>query len=122
MLEESWNKRILILFFSQLLFLLILASFFYLFEKNEKIAFSFFLGGMVSCGPSLFANFIMGKVNSEVVQNIIKKAYLSSLYKTIITILLFIYIYKKIAIVFVFFLLGFFVVYLVQYVMSYFLN
>lgn len=126
MLKESWNKRILILFFSQLFILLILTVFFYLFENNEKISLSFFLGGVVYCGPSLFANFMMGREKRNSAQKIIKKAYLSSLYKTIISIILFIYIYKKIAIVLCFFMLGFLVVYFVQYfvqyVVVYFLN
>lgn len=122
MLKESWNKRIFTLFFSQLFILLLLASFFYLFAKNENVAFSLFLGGVVYAGPSFFAYFLMGITTNELPQNIIQKAYLSVLYKIIITIILFVFIYEYIPIIIVFFIVGFLVGYIVQYTLLCFLN
>ncbi|MCK5819638.1 MAG: ATP synthase subunit I [Psychromonas sp.] len=122
MLKERWNKRIFTLFFSQLFILLILASFFYLFAKNENVAFSLFLGGIVYSGPSLLAYFLMGRTTNELPQKIIQKAYFSVFYKIIITIILFIFIYKYIPIAIAFFIVGFLVGYIVQYTLLCFLN
>lgn len=122
MLDNNRIKSILIIFFSQLIISFILASLFYLFSENKDIALSIFLGGLIYCGPALFAIFFMERVNNESAQQIVAKAYIGMLYKIIITIALVIYVYQHIPISIVYFIIGYLVNYLAQYIMSYVLH
>ncbi len=122
MLDKNRKKNILIIFFSQLVLSLLLAGSFYLLLGNKNIAFSILLGGLVYCGPSLFANFFMERASTESAQQIVAKAYLATLYKTIITIVLLVYVYQHISMSVVYFVTGYLVSYLAQYIMSFVLH
>lgn len=122
MSDNNRKRSILIIFFSQLSISLILAGSFYLFSESKDVALSIFLGGLVYCAPSLFANFFMERVSNESAQQIVAKAYLGTLYKTIITIVLLVYVYQHISMSVAYFVLGYIVSYFVQYIMSYVLH
>ena len=120
--EINGKKSYLIIFLTQLLITLVLSTAFYFTIENKDIALSVFLGGLVYCGPSLFANFFMERASNKSAQQIVAKAYLGTLYKTIITICLFVYVYQHAHIDIAYFVVGYLVSYLVQYAMSYVLH
>ena len=116
------KKNILTIFFSQLIISFLLAGLFYLFSENKDVALSIFLGGLIYCGPSLFANFFMERANNESAQQVVAKAYIGIFYKTIITIALLVYVYQHIPMYVAYFILGYIVSYFVQYIMLYVLH
>ncbi|TEW53217.1 ATP synthase subunit I [Psychromonas sp. RZ22] len=114
-------KNLFIIFIVQSIFVGIFALFFYL-TKGETAGMSAVLGGLVYCVPALFASLFMSRASNASATLILAKAYLGTFYKIIISIALFIYVFKNIPITIGVFLTAYAIAFITQYVMSYVLH
>jgi len=121
MFDDNWLKSSFFIFLGQLLIVgLFSLSFYYL--KSELFGFSALLGGLVCCGPLLLANAFMGKASKTSAHLVLAKVYIGMAYKIIISICLFIYIFKYMDIEIVPFAITYVATYVAQYAMSYILH
>lgn len=114
-------KKISFLFFSQIIFTALFSLFFYL-NKGDIAGLSAVLGGLVYCVPAALASIFMSRADNASAVLILAKAYLGMFYKIIISIILFIYIFKNIPIIIGIFLTAYAFGFIMQYIMSYVLN
>ena len=114
-------KKISFLFFSQVVFTVLFSLSFY-FIKGDIAGLSAVLGGLVYCVPAALASIFMSRADKVSAVLILAKAYLGMFYKTVMTIVLFIYIFKNVPINIGVFLSAYTVGYVTQYIMSYVLN
>lgn len=121
-MSNEYNiKKIFVVFFIQIVFIGLLSLFFY-FMKGNTAGLSVGLGGLVYCVPAVFAGLFMSRANNTSATLILAKAYLGVFYKVIISIALFIYIFKNISISIGMFLTAYTSAFIIQYIMSYVLH
>ena len=118
MSDEHGTKKIILIFFSQIVFVGFFSLFFYI-TKDNTAGLSVVLGGLVYCVPAVLASLFMSRADNASAMLIIAKAYLGMLYKTIISIALFIYIFTHVPISIALFLTTYAATFITQYIMSY---
>ncbi|AGH79981.1 F0F1 ATP synthase subunit I [Psychromonas sp. CNPT3] len=118
MSDEHCVKKMLLIFFSQLVFIGFFSLFFYL-TKDNTAGLSVVLGGLVYCVPAVLTSLFISRADNASAMLIIAKAYLGMFYKTMISIALFIYIFKHIPISIALFLTAYAATFITQYIMSY---
>ena len=118
MADVRWLKSSLIIFFSQLV-VIGLFSFFFYFTQDKIIVNSVILGGLIYCVPALFACVFMSRASDKSAMLVLFKAYLGSIYKIGITIILFIYVFKNIPINVSVFFSAYAIIFVTQCVMSF---
>jgi F0F1-type ATP synthase assembly protein I len=121
MSDMQWLKSLSLIFFGQLVIIGLCSLFFY-YTKDELSVVSFSLGGLVYCIPALFAGLFMSRASNRSAALVVFKAYLGTLYKLIITVCLFVYVFKNIPINISVFLIAYAVAYVTQCIMSYVLH
>jgi F0F1-type ATP synthase assembly protein I len=121
MFDDNWLKSSLIIFLSQLVATGLFALSFY-YVKSELFGFSALLGGLVCCGPLLLANAFMGRASNTSAHLVLAKVYIAVIYKMVISICLFVYIFKYMNIEGVAFAVTYVATYVTQYAMSYILH
>ena len=121
MADMQWLKSLSLIFCSQLVIIGLFSLFFY-YTKDELSVVSFSLGGLVHCVPALFAGLFMSRASNTSAAIVVFKAYLGTLYKVIITVCLFVYVFKSIPINISVFLIAYAAAYVTQCVMSYVLH
>jgi F0F1-type ATP synthase assembly protein I len=121
MSDMQWLKSLSLIFFSQLVVIGLFSLFLY-YIKDELTVLSFSLGGLVYCVPALFAGLFMSRASNTSAALVVFKAYLGTLYKVIITVCLFVYVFKNIPIDISVFLIAYATAYVTQCVMSYVLH
>lgn len=121
MADVRWLKNSFIIFFSQLAIVGLISSIFYLTIDNIT-GTSVILGGLIYCVPVLLAGIFMSRASNTSAMLVFVKASLGTLYKVIITICLFIYVFKNIPINISVFLIAYATAFVTQCVMSYVLH
>jgi F0F1-type ATP synthase assembly protein I len=121
MSDIQWLKSLSLIFFSQLVVIGLCSLFFY-YTKDKLTVVSFSLGGLVYCVPALFAGLFVSRASNRSAALVVFKAYLGTLYKIIITVCLFVYVFKNIPIDISVFLIAYAVAYVTQCIMSYVLH
>jgi len=118
MVDKQWLKSLFIIFFAQIVFIGLLALFFY-YTKGEMAGHSAVLGGLVYCIPALLSGLFMSRASNTSAALVLAKAYLGIIYKVIITICLFVYVFEYIPIIIWVFLTAYFMAFVIQYITSY---
>ncbi|MCW8995289.1 MAG: ATP synthase subunit I, partial [Psychromonas sp.] len=118
MADQRWLKSVFIIFFGQLVMIGLFSLFFY-YTKDKITGISVISGGLVYCVPTLFAGVFMSRASNKSAALVLSKAYLGTLYKMIITIALFVYVFKNIPINIVVFFVAYAMTFVTQCVMSY---
>lgn len=118
MVDKHWLKSLFIIFLVQIVFVSLLALFFY-YIRGEMAGYSAVLGGLVYCVPALISGLFMSRASDTSAALVVAKAYLGTIYKMIITICLFIYVFEYIPIVIWIFLKAYILAFVAQYITSY---
>lgn len=121
MSDKHWLKSILLTFLGQMMVVGLFSLFFYQ-TKSEVAGLSAILGGLVYSVPTLLAGLFMNRVNNSSAMLVLAKAYLGTLYKLIVSICLFIYVFKNIPISIGVFLTAYMLSFVTQYALSYVLH
>ena len=121
MLDKHWVKSIFVIFFAQITFVGLFALFFY-HQKDETAGLSVVLGGLIYCVPALLTNLFMNRASNTSAALVLVKVYLGTIYKVIVSICLFIYVFKNIPINIGFFLTTYALAFVTQYIKSYVLH
>ena len=119
--DVKWLKSIFIIFFGQLIIIGVVSLFFY-YTKDEMTGLSVVSGGLVYCVPAFLAGLFMSRTSDQSAMLVVSKAYVGSLYKVGITIMLFIYVFKNMPINISLFLAAYVFTFVTQSVMSYILH
>jgi F0F1-type ATP synthase assembly protein I len=119
--DMRWLKSLFIIFFAQLIIAGLFALLFY-YAKDKMTGLSVILGGLVYCVPALLAGLFMSRASNKSAVLVLVKAYLGTLYKMIVSICLFIYIFKNIPINSGAFFSAYAITFVTQYIMSYVLH
>jgi F0F1-type ATP synthase assembly protein I len=119
--DVRWLKNTFVIFFSQIVIIGFFSFFFY-FTKDKITGVSVITGGLTYCVPTLFAGIFMSRASDKSAPLALLKGYLGELYKIIITICLFIYIFKNIPIEISIFLIAYGLMFVMQSVMSFVVN
>ncbi|MFT6927328.1 MAG: ATP synthase protein I [Psychromonas sp.] len=115
--DGQWLKNVFVIFFGQLISLGLFSLFFY-YTKDKTTGLSVILGGLVYCVPTLLASLFMSKASNKSAVLVVTKAYIGTLYKLIVSICLFIYVFKNIPINAGVFFTAYTITLATQYVMS----
>lgn len=115
--DVQWLKNLFIIFFGQLISLGLFSLFFY-YTKDKTTGLSVILGGLVYCVPALLANLFMIREGNKSAVLVVTKAYIGTLYKLIISIFLFIYVFQNIPVNIGIFFAAYTLTFVAQYVMS----
>ena len=115
--DVRWLKSLFIIFFGQLIILGLFSLFFY-YTKDKMAGFSVILGGLVYCVPTLLASLFMSRASNKSAVLVVTKAYIGTLYKMIVSICLFIYVFQNIPINIGVFFTAYTITFVAQYVMS----
>jgi len=115
--DVQWLKNLFIIFFGQLISLGLFSLFFY-YTKDKTTGISVILGGLVYCVPALLANLFMIREGNKSAVLVVTKAYIGTLYKLIISIFLFIYVFQNIPVNIGVFFAAYTLTIVAQYVMS----
>lgn len=121
MSDKHWLKSILLTFLGQMVVVGLFSLFFYQ-TKSEVAGLSAILGGLVYSVPTLLANLFMNRVSNTSAMLVLAKAYLGTFYKLIVSICLFIYVFKNIPISIGVFLTAYILAFVTQYALSYILH
>ena len=121
MFDKHWVKSVFIIFLAQIMFVGIFSLFFYQLKGNTA-GLSAVLGGLIYCVPSLLSNLFMNRASNTSAAQILVKVYLGAIYKLIVSICLFIYVFKNIPIIIGVFLTAYAMAFVTQYIMSYVLH
>jgi len=116
--DVRWLKDTSIIFFSQLVIIGFFSLVFY-FAKDKTTAYSVVSGGLVYCVPTFIAGIFMSRASDTSATLALSKAYMGSLYKIIITVGLFIYVFKNLPIYIGVFLITYAATFVMQCAMSY---
>lgn len=118
MLDKHWLKSLFIIFLVQILFVVLFALVLY-YTKGKMASTSVILGGLVYCVPALLSGWFMSKASNTSAALVLVKAYLGTVYKMIITICLFIFVFKHVPISIGLFLSAYLLAFAAQYITSY---
>lgn len=121
MSDVRWLKNIFVIFFGQLLIIGLFSLFLY-YTQDRITTVSVISGGLVYCVPAFFAGVFMSRTSDKSALLVLSKAYLGTLYKMIITIFLFIYVFKNMQIDISMFLIAYTMTFVMQCIMSYVLH
>ena len=116
--DAGWVKNLSLIFFGQLVIIGLFSLLFY-YTKDKTTSISVVSGGLIYCVPALIAGLFMSRSSDKSAELVVAKAFLGTLYKIVITVFLFIYVFKHVEIDIVFFLSAYTMTFIAQYVISY---
>lgn len=117
MQDKQWLKNLFIIFLSQIVFTSLLALFFY-YAKGKIAGISAVLGGLVYCVPALLSGLFMSRASDTSATLVLAKVYLGTIYKMVVTICLFIYVFENMSISIWIFFTAYLATFVTQYIMS----
>lgn len=88
------NKWFVLSFLWQLTFFILIAGSVFYF-LGEKSSLSTFLGGLAYIVPTLLANIYMHKPTGDMVYSVVSRAYMSNIYKLMITAGFIVFVFKN---------------------------
>lgn len=89
---------------------------------NEVAAWSVIFGGMVYCLPNWLVGLYLNKPGADSAAKVVMKAYIGFVYKLLVSVALFVYIFKFKQVHLLTFFLGYIAAYAVQCMLSFGIN